>query len=448
MNALTALVSFAAIIVVAVFVHECGHYLTARLFKVRVLRFSVGFGKPLWKKEDKHGTEWVLAPILFGGYVQMLDLETARRAGLPESESLEGKSNWERFIVFAAGPFANIVLSAFLAALLALGGEIGLKPTVGKVAEGGAAANAGLRRGDEIAAVNGEETVLWRQAAELMTDAILGEEEMVLQLRNGGRRVFAPGTVGVGAIDGGVFSALGMFPDDGYLSPEISLVVAGSAAERAGVRAGDVVVVVGETVIDGWSDLRTAVAARPNEETAVVVWRDGEEIRLTAVIGERIRGGRRAGVLGVSPVFLPEKLAQMRATLHLGFFAAMAAGARRSGEYVARTFSVLGHIIKGDISPDNLSGPIGIAAAAGTAAEDGFLQWLQFLAFISASLAAINLLPLPLLDGGQMVVCIMQAARRKPFSPAFLAALGRAGGAFLLALMLFVIVNDMLKLWG
>ena len=159
---MTVLLAFAAIIVIAVFVHEMGHYLAARFYGVRVLRFSVGFGPALISRKDKHDTEWVLAPIPLGGYVQMLDGETAKSAGIAYNKSLEGINNFQRFVVYAAGPFANLILTAVLAAGLAMHGDIGLKPMIGKVDSQSAAAQAGAQRGDIIDSVNGEPVVIWR----------------------------------------------------------------------------------------------------------------------------------------------------------------------------------------------------------------------------------------------------------------------------------------------
>ncbi|MGI9337796.1 MAG: RIP metalloprotease RseP [Gammaproteobacteria bacterium] len=448
---MTVLLAFCAIIVIAVFVHEMGHYIAARFFGVRVLRFSVGFGPPLLRRTDKHGTEWVLAPLPLGGYVQMLDGETAKQGSLKYNESLDGKNNFQRFIVYAAGPFANLVLTAFLAAGLAMHGEIGLKPQIGKVVAGGAAEQTGARRGDIIDTINGKPVVLWRQAAEEMASAVIGGEDIRWTTASGGRHSIPAGRVEVGQLDEGLFAALGMFPDRSYISPKAATVIGGGAADKAGMLQGDIVVLIGDDVIDDWSDLRAAVAKRPGQTVPLVIWRAGAEVpemRLTATIGGRLRGGRREGVLGVAPTLLPDKLAKMQATLRLGLFPALAAGADKSTRYVANTFAALRHIVIGNISPDNLSGPIGIAMHAGAAARGGLAEFLQFLAFISASLAAINLLPLPLLDGGQMVVCIIQAARRKPLPPGVVAALGKAGGALLLTLMLGVIINDILKLWG
>ena len=446
---MTVLLAFAAIIVIAVFVHEMGHYLAARFYGVRVLRFSVGFGPALISRKDKHDTEWVLAPIPLGGYVQMLDGETAKSAGIAYNKSLEGINNFQRFVVYAAGPFANLILTAVLAAGLAMHGDIGLKPMIGKVDSQSAAAQAGAQRGDIIDSVNGEPVVIWRQAANEMAAAVINGNSINWTTTNGAQRTIPSGDVEVKDLDGGLFSALGMHPDQSYISPQAATVIKGGAADKAGIQAGDIVVLIGDSVIDDWADLRLAVAERPGADTPVVVWRDGAEVRLTARIGERLRGGRREGVLGIAPTLLTAKLDAMRATLRLDFIPALASGIGKSAGYVSNTFTALWHIIAGNISPDNISGPIGIAVHAGAAARGGLGDFLRFLAFISASLAAINLLPLPLLDGGQMLVCIIQAARRKPLSPKVVAAITKAGGALLLTLMLAVIINDIFKyLWG
>ena len=446
---MTALFAFLVIIIVAVFVHEMGHYIAARVFGVRVMRFSVGFGKPLARKVDKRGTEWVLAPIPLGGYVQMLDAETAKRAGLKHEQSLEGVDNWKRFIVYAAGPFANIVLTAVLATMLALDGEVGLKPVVGKVFANSPAAKAGARSGDEMTSVNGEAVQIWAQAADVMVDAVIDEAPIKWTTTNGATREIPGGEIPLDSLDSGLLRAIGIYPDDSYLLPKLVSVVPGGAGDVGGLREGDIIGGINGVYAETWSDVRFAIADNPGETMTLVIGRGERQIiSVTVTMGERLRNGRREGVLGIIPTLDRARLQELATTVHLGLGEAMATGIALSGEYVIRTFAVIRHIVIGNVSPDNLSGPVGIAMHAESAAKSGFGEFLRFLAFISASLAAINLLPLPLLDGGQMIVCIIQAARRKPLSPATVSVMGKVGGALLFTLMLYVIVNDFVKLWG
>ena len=445
---MTALFAFLVIVVVAVFVHEMGHYIAARVFGVRVMRFSVGFGKPLARKVDKHGTEWVLAPIPLGGYVQMLDAETAKRAGLKHEQSLEGVDNWKRFIVYAAGPFANIILTAVLATMLALNGEVGLKPVIGKVFTNSPAAQAGARSGDEMTSVNGEDVKIWTQAIDIMVEAVIAQDAIQWTTSNGARREIPGGEVPLDSLDGGLLRAIGIYPDDSYLLPKLVSVVPGGAGDIGGLREGDVIGGINGVYAETWSDVRFAIADNPGETMTLVIGREREIMSVTVTMGERLRNGRREGVLGIIPTLDRQRLQELATTVHLSLGEAVATGVALSGEYVVRTFAVIRHIVIGNVSPDNISGPVGIAMHAESAAKSGFAEFLRFLAFISASLAAINLLPLPLLDGGQMIVCIIQAARRKPLSPATVSVMGKVGGALLFTLMLYVIVNDFVKLWG
>ena len=439
------LLYFIAMIIIVVGVHEWGHYLAARFFGVRVLRFSIGFGKPLIKKTDKAGTEWALAPIPLGGYVRMLDRNSLSSfPGATAQQTMEAQNNWARFIIYAAGPLANIVLSFFILIGVFMAGETGLLARIGKVVENSPAAQAGLVAGDDIIAVNGEKTLLWQQAAMALVDAALQEEAVYIDTTVGAYTLPA-GSLRPADVENGLLSAAGLIPDMSYLTQTIQAVMPESAAAKAGLKVGDLVVAIDGQVLDGWSDLVTLVQARPGQEAPIILWRDGGVLTAVVRFDEVRQGGRAIGQLGVVPAVAAASLQELLTTVQLSPGAAVVSAWQRVGSDIARTFAFLGGMVAGKLSFEkNISGPVGIAVGAGAAANSG--TWWAFVALISISLAVINLLPLPLLDGGQMVICVIQSLIRRPLPDKILQVLERAGMVLLLFLMAWIILLDLTRL--
>ncbi|MGU9951531.1 MAG: RIP metalloprotease RseP [Gammaproteobacteria bacterium WSBS_2016_MAG_OTU1] len=446
MTFLIALVAFLAMLLLVVAVHEWGHYIAARFFGVRVLRFSVGFGKPFYSKTDAAGTEWALAPIPLGGYVHLLDKNTAKKLNLAPELTMEAQNNWRRFVIYVAGPLANVVLSFIILTGVLSAGEIGITARIGKIQEGTVAANAGLSAGDEIIRVNGEDTPLWRQAVIAMVDATLGEKEIYIETATGGHSI-AKGTVLPEAIEDGFPQALGIYPDLNYITQTINAVIEGTPAAAAGVQKGDVIVAINDNVLESWRDTAEVLSALPGQTVELIIWRGETYLTLVATIAATEVEGRVVGQLGISPSFDRNKLRTLLVTVHLGTGGALLAAGGQTIKDISRTFQFLTHIISGNLSFEkNISGPVGMARGAGIAAEAGWLSWWRFVALISISLAVINLLPLPVLDGGHIVICVVQALIRRPLPDAALAIIERIGAALLFGLMFVVIALDLIKL--
>ena len=447
---MAALIGFLLTIIVVVTVHEFGHYLAARCFRLRVMRFSVGFGKPMrifgreMRWTDKRGTEWVVAPIPLGGYVRMLDQEEAGRTGLPFAQSLESRPPWQRFVVFGAGPLANFILAAVLYAGLAMSGERQVRPVVGDVRVESPAALAGFQAGDEIAMVNNRPVGSWREVWAHFVDAVAEGEAVSARTVTGVERLIPAGGLSLDDLALGLYRGVGVSRDFSYLTAKIARVAEGSPAEQAGVLAGDVIVLANDAFVEDFEGILQQVVHSPNRPLTLVIWRDGTEINTVANLAQRENG---RGFLGVEPAVDAEKRdAAVRWVRH-GAADAAALGVSRVAEEVARVFKFLWLLATFQLSAEHMSGPVGIAAQAGEAAELGFESFLRFLAFISVNLGAINLAPLPLLDGGQMLLCVIQSARRRPLSDRTRAWVERFGVALIVGLMTFVIINDILKLW-
>ena len=440
-----ALISFACVILLVVSVHEMGHYLAARFFGVGVTRFSVGFGPPLWKRRDKNGTEWVLAPIPLGGYVQMLDDELPRREEFANAKTMNEQSHWKRIIIYAAGPAANILLSVVVMAFLLSGGEVGLRPVVGAVAEGGEAALAGVSSGERLRAVNGRETPLWQHVELALMDAVIAGEDIEISADSGAYHIPKDAAT-ANEIEGGVGRALGMFPQRDFILPRVSAVLPDSPAASGGVREGDEIVMINRSIIDNWRDALTAIQANPGRAVELVLWRDGGGVTLTATLASIASGGQFVGRLGIAPTLEEDKLAAALTTVNYSPAGLFAAAAARAADDVRRTFGFVRLMLGGAVSADNVSGPVGIAAQSGRAAESGFGGWLRFVAIISISLAVLNLLPLPILDGGQILLSVVQWSMRRDLPENFIRLWNAVGAVALLSLMIWTVFNDIMRL--
>lgn len=442
-----ALLSFLAVIVLVVAVHEWGHYAAARFYGVRVLRFSVGFGKPLLKKTDSAGTEWVLAPIPLGGYVRLLDKQTAAELKIDSARTMEAQNNWRRFVIYAAGPLANLALSAVILTGVFMSGEVGLMARIGAVEENSPAARAGLSAGDTIESVNGEAAPLWSFAAEELVDAALSGDAITVRTENGIYEIPA-GAVSPADLENNLWNALGMHPDTRFKTQIVSVVIENSPAAAAGIRAGDSVVAIDDAVPESWRELEAAIRARPGRAVSLILWRDGEAVPVSVRLESAREGGKNIGRLGIVPYIDRDLLRGMLATVRMSPGESAARAAAKTAGDMARTFLFLRHIIGGNLSFEkNISGPVGIAQGAGSAAHAGWAVWWSFVAVISVSLAAINLLPLPVLDGGQMLICAVQALIRRPLPEKLASRIDRAGIALLFMLMAAAIVSDLSKLF-
>lgn len=451
---MTTILSFFATIFIVVAVHEWGHYIAAKMFGVRVLRFSVGFGKPLFSWTDKAGTEWALAPIPLGGYVRMLDEESAKEKGADASETMEAQPNWRRFIIYAAGPLANFLLAAAIfAGVLYVNGEEQPAPLIGYVRPESPAARAGLRKGDMIESVDGAPVVLWNQAEKMILDVVRPGGTVQIVANGKEYELSAGEEISDDISSVWALELLGLEPDESYFLRSVGEISPDSAAEEAGLRVGDEIVAIDGVVLESWRQLAFEVIKKPDKLVTMVLWRSSDSVTASAVtVSVRLKHkindyGVPLGVLGIRPQFSVDNFIALQATLRYGLFDSIVRGIKESGEVAVRTFSAIASIISGSLSfSKNVSGPVGIAQGAGDAADSGAGTWWRFVGFISVSLGMINLLPIPLLDGGQMVVCMVQGALRRRLPDSVLSWMNRAGAIFLIMLMAFVILLDIVKL--
>lgn len=450
-TALISLVAFLVAVSILVVFHEFGHFSVARLLGVKVLRFSVGFGKPLlrWRPRP-HGTEFVIAPLPFGGYVKMLD---EREGEVPPAErprAFNRQSIWKRAAILVAGPAFNILFALLVYWIVFMAGVPGVKPVVGSVAPGTPAARAGVTARATIERVNGTATPTWQAARLAMLDAVMLDKPVTLRLvaRDGSvhkrtlyhaRRENLTGP-------GELLPGLGLTVWRPPIAPVIGSVEAHSPAARAGLFAGDRVLAVEGREVKRWGGLVGVIQAHPGDRLQFKVKRGGEIRKVSAVLGAHTVHGKTRGFLGVTAKIPVDYAQELRASYRLGPLSALIEGAARTGMLTSMTGVMLYRMVSGEASLSNLAGPVGIAHAAGVSAQTGIVSYLLFLAVISISLGILNLLPIPILDGGQLLFLGIEAIRRRPLSERA-QAIGQRLGLGLLAILIgFAVFNDLARL--
>lgn len=430
-------------------IHEYGHFWMARRFGVKILRFSLGFGKPLlsWTGK-KEGTQYTLSPIPLGGFVQMYG-EKEGEEPLPASErekTFYAKPAWQRFLIAFAGPAVNLAFAVLAFALLYFTGVRGMEPTLAVVRQGSLADQAGLQAGDRILSVHGK-TVRLSMDAHVAWVGAPREKIEVRYARDGAMRETQVDLSGLKAGDELKMSrALGAFLVDEWLPADIAQIVADSPAEKMGLQAGDRIVALnGEP-----SDLIAVgeyVAAHPHTDVALQVQRDGALLDIVGRTGERNdHAGKAGGFLGVQ--WQRADLAAHEIVERYGAGESLYRGMEKTAYYVKLTFAMFGRMIKGEVSLDNLGGPITIGDTAGKTLQFGWDVFLNFLGVVSLSLAALNLLPVPMLDGGHMLFYAVETLRGKPLSARAMTWAYRVGQFVLFAFIGFVLLNDFYRyLW-
>ena len=438
---LTSLLAFIVAISVLVAIHEYGHYIVGRWAGMKVLRFSVGFGKPIWtwtRGEDQ--TEYCISSIPLGGYVRFLDGREGPVAPEDEGRAFNHRPVPWRIVVLLAGPFFNFLFAIVAYWIMAMDGVPALRPAVGEIVPDSYAAQAGLETGDQIVAVGGTDTESWQQALMAMFDSMVESESipMTLEDQDGYRRqaVIAVGDESARLTEPGLlFEGIGFNPG----APPVILgdPVENEAAARAGMLRGDRIVSVDGKPILGFNDLVTAVVDRPGEEVRVGVVRDRRLRQFDVVLGTRELDGQTAGYLGVSALFD-----------ELGPLEAVPNAIQETWSQTLFTIRMLGRMVTGDVSIKNISGPINIAQFAGDSAQRGLRYFLGFLAMISISLGVLNLLPVPVLDGGQIVYQTIEGLKGSPLSERSQIIGQQFGILALILLMSFAFYNDIARILG
>jgi regulator of sigma E protease len=435
---------------VLVTVHEYGHFWVARRCGVKVLRFSIGFGKPLYSWHDSQGTEYVVAAIPLGGYVKMLDEREGNVSTAELEQAFNRKPVLQRIAVVSAGPLANFALAIVAFWMLYLGGESGYAPVVGAVESGSVAEVAGLEPGQEIVAVDGEATPTWQALSFRLLDRIGDSGKIFFSIKYPDSDVVyqSQGTLESwmsGEEEPDLFKGLGLTLYTPPVEPIVREIVPGGAAERAGLQPGDRVVSADGFPVPLWENWVEYVRARPGQVIAVEYERGGE-ILAAAMTPEAVtEEGESFGRVGMA-VALPAMPPEMLREFSRGPVEALGASVVRTYDLSIFTLSSIKKMIQGLISPKNLSGPITIAKVASASAKSGLESYISFLALLSISLGVLNLLPIPVLDGGHLMYYTIELLAGRPV-PEKIQNLGYQLGLFVvLGIMTFALYNDFSRL--
>ncbi|MFD3432405.1 sigma E protease regulator RseP [Alteromonas macleodii] len=445
---LWSLGAFIVALGILVAVHEWGHFYVARKCGVQVERFSIGFGKPIWRKTSKSGTEYVIAMIPLGGYVRMLD---GRIDDVPpelEDKAFNNKPVLQRMAVIAAGPGVNFIFAFFALWLMYLVGLETVKPVVKSVEPESIAAIAGVQPGDEIIKVGDRNTPDW-EAVNLEIVSNIGAEKANVTVKDSSNvekeLTFTLGSWNFDPDSESPLSSLGLIPYRPDATLTVGFVGEGSAAQKAGLQPGDELLALNGAELSSWERLVDVIVESPGENISLDIQRDGQELTLDATIARRDTPQGQSGYLGVSPTFEPWPEGYVF-THQYGIIEAIGKALDKTWRLMTLSVEMIGKLITGDVSVKNLSGPISIAQGAGTSAGYGLAYFLSFLALISVNLGIINLLPLPMLDGGHLMFFIVEWITGKPVPEAVQEWGYRIGGVLLFMIMGIAIFNDIARI--
>ncbi|MCQ8103213.1 RIP metalloprotease RseP [Methylomonas sp. SURF-2] len=453
METLHTLFYFTVAIAVLVAFHEFGHFWLARLTGVKVIRFSIGFGKKLWAyQKSPEQTEFVVAAIPLGGYVKMVDEREGEVAEADLPYAFNRQTVAVRTAIVAAGPLFNLILAVALFWLVMVVGETGLKPILGNVETGSIAAEAGFQAGDQIISVNQKSTPTWAMALdELFSAAINGQRDIVVDVitREDQRQFRAIVLTDEDVRTPEVLNQrLGLKPFIPVIKPIIGKLLDEGSAKQAGLQSGDLILRADDQPIEDWQQWVDYVQARPDREINVTLERNEVETQLTLTPRrEEQADGKVIGKIGAG-VHIPEAtMRDLQVEYSLSPMEALPAALERTWFYSISTIKMIGKMFIGAASVENLSGPISIAQYAGQSAEMGFTAFLKFLGLISVSLGVLNLLPVPVLDGGHLLFYLVEVIKGSPVSDRMQMAFQQLGMLVLICLMALALFLDLDRLF-
>ncbi|WP_292757768.1 RIP metalloprotease RseP [Methylophaga sp. UBA2689] len=443
-----SLIFFIIALSLLVVIHEFGHYWVARRCGVKVLRFSVGFGQKLWSKQLKNGTEFVIAALPLGGYVKMLDEREAPVAEAELDQAFNRQPLRNRVAIVSAGPIANLLFAVFAYWVIMVIGVPGLKPIIDDVRADSPAAMAQLMPGEEIIAVNGEATPTVNSLFQQWLKFAQSGETVTLTIRSTDIETTKQLTLPTIGLDdaGSLFRQIGIKTVQPDMPPILGEIVADSPAERAGLKTGDELISANGKQLSSWQGWVALIQSSADEEMSIEILRDGQvqQLNITPAADEN-NVGRIGAAVNTEGYEIP---AELRSELRYGPLAAIPQAFSQTWQFSVTTFSGLWGMLVGTVSSDNLGGPIAIAQFAGDSAQQGFIAFISFLAMISISLGILNLLPVPVLDGGHLLMYFFEWVRGKPL-PESVQIQGQKIGLFLiLLLMVFAFTNDIARLIG
>ncbi|MGE5265869.1 MAG: RIP metalloprotease RseP [Deltaproteobacteria bacterium] len=445
--------AFVVVLGVLIVVHEFGHYLAARYCGVRVLRFSVGFGRTLWQRRlGRDGTEWAVGVFPLGGYVKMLDEREGEVAPEELERAFNRQSVGKRSLIVAAGPAANFVLAIVLYWAVFMLGSEELRPILGTPPAASPAAIAGVVNGEQVRTVDGEQVATWNDLRWMLLHKAATQESAELEVINEQREIalrrLPLAAAGEQGWEGDALERLGIrfFRPD--MPPVVGKVMAGSPGELAGIRQGDEIVAIDGVVVRTWHEFVLLVRESAARSVQVELLRGGRLVAVNVVPEAVSERGKEIGRIGVAVAESRDSGREVRTFVRYGFFEAGAKAVVETWDKSVFSLVMLGKMLTGEVSWRNLSGPVTIADYAGQSARLGIDYYLKFMALVSISLGVLNLLPIPVLDGGHLMYYVIEVVRRRPLSERAMEISQQVGLSILFVLMAFAFFNDMNRLFS
>lgn len=441
-----SLLTFLITISIVVVFHEYGHYLAARYYGVYVERFSVGFGKVLYQYTDKKGTEWAISMLPFGGYVKPLAEPRIGHPDYQKGESVAERSSWEKIVIYAAGPAFSFLLGIIIYTAVFMIGEQHPKAVIATPEPQSLAAKAGLIEGDRIVAINHTEVASWSEAVDKLVGPLTLGQRTTLTIER------PSGSVEDVELSfqsySGSLERVNLLKEAGLVlqapNPEVSRVIEGGPAERAGLKVGDVVLMLNGQDVKQLPKLIEQIQLSANQELELSVLRDGATLKLYVVPEQlTLENGRTVGRIQTE-----FKAAYPMTEVSYGPIDAFIKANEKTWDTAWFSLKMMGKMLIGEASLKNISGPLTIADYSGKVAQHGLMNFVQFIALISISIGVLNLLPVPGLDGGQMVINFIEMVRGKPLPEGILIVIMKVGYGLLLVLMVFAFSNDLMRIFN
>ncbi len=453
MSFFSTVIAFVVALGVLIVFHELGHYLVARLCGVKVLRFSMGFGQVLWRRKfGADQTEWAVSAFPLGGYVKMLDEREGPVAPEERHRAFNRQTVARRFAIVLAGPVANFLLAIVLYWMLFMHGVPGIRPVVGTPVPGTPAAHARMTAGELITRIDGAAVATWQDLRWALLEHSLRRDSVELEMHSERGdiefRRLDLSSIGPDKIDIDLLQAIGLTRYQPPLKPVIGRLIAGGAGERDGLKEGDEIVEIDGRAIAGWEQLVASISAAPGRTLEFGILRGGAPHHLAVTPEAKHEGGKTLGRIGAAPKIDEAAIKRMVTEVRFGPLESVAKAAERTWEVSTFTLKMLGKMIVGEVSLKNLSGPITIADYAGQSAQLGWLAYVSFLALISISLGVLNLMPVPLLDGGHLMYYVAEIVKGSPVSDRVMEVGQQVGMVLLFSLMAFALYNDINRLFG
>ena len=453
---LISLISIIILLGVIIGFHELGHFLAARKFNVHVIRFKIGFGKTLVSRFDKRGTEFSIGLLPLGGYVQMLGEDNPIQGkdsdpgNYSEEISYPQASLGARAIITAAGPIANFVLAVIAYFLIFMIGVKDLVPIVGAVNDDSLAMQAGIEVGDRIISIDNKEVVSLKDLNTLLALRIGETGSILVNYKKPNSDLKYSESVNIenwlsSELDQSIISSFGILP---FIPPIVSSVQVGSPADKSGIESGDQIIRVGDNVIRTWYELVEEISSIPDKETLLTIKRNGTSFSVPASIGSvQDELGMKIGRIGIARISSNEEMPdEFLVITKKGPIESFVLGIKETYNFTVLILDSIGKMITGSISAENIGGPIQIAVLSGSAAKAGLVSFISMIALLSINLGLVNLLPVPILDGGQLVLIAAEKIKGSPLSPGFIEFAYRIGLLLVIGLMAFAVFNDITRI--